>query len=457
MPRNSFKKKVLVELGGLWVQRMTRQVVGMVESDSSMSNSTVDNILDTVVEAAYNSLQQRRYVYRGVHRHGIRDYNIFDRDLSEQVIDDIPPWLSDIEFLEKYRCHRSNFWSLFDLIKDHPIFGNQSQKKKQVSILISFHSFYLSFIYLNISFFQTPPQYQLMVYLFYIGMAGSGASNPKVRNMFGIGRGTSHKFRERCIVAIRSLKGETVFWPDENERQEIALRMYNNFQWPNCLAVADGTLFPLKTEPQSQDGPDYSGRKFGYSLTVMIVNDDQKRIRHYLAGHPGSVHDNRVYKATKLALEADLHFGTKYYLLGDSAFENSPTVVSAFKNPRGHAMTDDQRRFNTHLGRLRVTSEHTIGILKGRFAWLQNIPMIITDDPRSVAKILKCIDCCIILHNILVNCNDEIPEEWWVELDDASDIASAIGNPELADIIPLDAPKDTRRSKLLAFLKDYVF
>jgi hypothetical protein len=136
MPRKSLKRKVLEELERLWVERMSRKVVEIVDSDSS-SNSTVDNILDTVVESAYNSLQQRRYVFRDHHRNGIRQYNIFDRDLVEEVVDDVPPWLNAVEFLEKYRLHRSSFWSLLDLIKDHPIFGNPPKPypcKKQVSI-----------------------------------------------------------------------------------------------------------------------------------------------------------------------------------------------------------------------------------------------------------------------------------------------------------------------------------
>ena len=46
----------------------------------------------------------------------------------------------------------------------------------------------------------------------------------------------------------------------------------------NCIGIANGTLFPLTYEPQSEDAPDYHGCKFAYLMTSLIVNDDIKRI-----------------------------------------------------------------------------------------------------------------------------------------------------------------------------------
>jgi hypothetical protein len=91
-----------------------------------------------------------------------------------------------------------------------------------------------------------------------------------------------------------------VFWPSEEERKEIAARIRHDFDWPNCNRLIDGTLFPLAFTPQTIDAPDYSGRKYGYSLTCLIMCDDQRLIRYYLAGWPGSAHDERVFRKTKL-------------------------------------------------------------------------------------------------------------------------------------------------------------
>lgn len=96
------------------------------------------------------------------------------------------------------------------------------------------------------------------------------------------------------------------------ERKKIAKHFMKQYDFINCIAVADGTLFPLTYEPQSTDAPNYHGRKHHYSLTTMIVCDNQRKIRCYLAGFPGCVHDNRVYKNTELFKNPTTYFGRMY-------------------------------------------------------------------------------------------------------------------------------------------------
>lgn len=100
-----------------------------------------------------------------------------------------------------------------------------------------------------------------------------------------------------------------MYWPDEEERDQIALEIDSEFDFPGCVGIADGTLFPLATKPQTGDAADYSGRKYGHSLTTMIICDHKRRIRHYLAGYPGNAHDNRVWISTKLVRTDAALFG----------------------------------------------------------------------------------------------------------------------------------------------------
>jgi len=87
----------------------------------------------------------------------------------------------------------------------------------------------------------------------------------------------------------------------------------------------------LAFEPDSEDAPDYSGRKNGYSLTELIICDLNKKIRYCLAGYRGSAHDNRLCDATSLKKKPKEHFSPMQHIIGDSAFANSPFMVSAFK------------------------------------------------------------------------------------------------------------------------------
>jgi len=160
---------------------------------------------------------------------------------------------------------------------------------------------------------------------------------------------------------------------------------FKEFGFPHCVGIADGTLFPLAFEPDSQDAPDCSGRKCGYSLTVMIICDLNKKIRYYLANCPGFAHDNRVCDATSLKKKPEEHFSPMQHIIGDSAFANSPFMVSAFKKGANEDMSFECEQFNHKLSTLRIRSEHCIGILKGRFPWLPGIRrMKVNEKPSSV-------------------------------------------------------------------------
>ena len=199
--------------------------------------------------------------------------SVLEKDLIEDNAEDgTPPWLTQEEVLEKYPVHKDSFHSLVDKIRDHSVFHSLHGKKR-----------------------QKPVAFQLMAFLFYVGTSGSGASNPWLRSMFGIGRGSAELYKHHCVKAIQSLGPDAISWPDETEREEIAKHVMAEYGWLQCIAVANGTLFPLTYAPQSKDTPDYPGWKHMYSLLVMIVNDDQKKIRAYLSGHPGSCHDASCY------------------------------------------------------------------------------------------------------------------------------------------------------------------
>lgn len=432
MPRKSKKRLLEEELSDLVEERqllaLRRQTFPINEDEER--DEWMDDMVDMAAVAAYNTVCNVRYVFREDKYRKPRPVFVRDMETPGPL-----PWLTDDEFLQKYRMRRCSFEKLLSLIERHEVFHNKSRNGRGGKP-------------------QRPVADQLMVLLNYLGTAGSGASNQRQRQMFGIGSGSSENYRKRCVKAIRSLREEVLYWPDEEERDQIAKRITTRWDIPNCVAVADGTLFPLMSEPQASDAPDYSGRKHLYSLTVMVVNDDRRKIRYYHGGFPGSAHDSRVYASTPLALEPDRFFSPVQYLIGDSAFENSPSVVASFKAPKGHALDPEHERFNRHLGRLRVLSEHTIGMLKARFPWLRCIPMVITDDPRSVEKILKYIDTCIILHNLLIDeCDDDLPREWY----EGWTVGEVAGDPTLEALLQQNDPKDTRRLKLLDYLRDFYF
>jgi DDE superfamily endonuclease len=137
-------------------------------------------------------------------------------------------------------------------------------------------------------------------------------------------------------------------------------------------------------------------------------------------------------------------------------------MVSAFKKLPNSLLGKDQEQFNTKLSKLRIVSEHCIGILKGRFPWLRQIRLVITEDKKSLVNILRLIDATVILHNMLMDFGEENVEAW-IDFDDFSDLDDAQRAPyedgdELNVAVPTWMPKDTtRRTRLLHYFKEFFF
>ena len=244
-----------------------------------------DDVEDTFDEAVLLELRQvlsrRYYLPRTRYRARLRaqflddlEYisptgstsNLSSTDESKNI-----PWLNRQEFIRKYRTTRSCFDKLVKLIEGHEVFQQVERRGRR----------------------QDPVAHQLMVLLHFLG--SDSCSNSRLREIFTIGRGTAELYRNRVVTAIRSLRNKVITWPDEKEKRRISRRIYKKYGFPNCVGIVDGTLLPLAFKPARDDAPDFSGRKFGYSISTMVVCDDKRRIRHYLSGWAGSAHDNRVF------------------------------------------------------------------------------------------------------------------------------------------------------------------
>jgi DDE superfamily endonuclease len=159
------------------------------------------------------------------------------------------------------------------------------------------------------------------------------------------------------------------------------------------------------------------------------------------------------------ATNPDGHFSHREYCIGDSAFENSNNMVAAFKKPKGSSIPKNQEQFNEKLARLRIISEHCIGMLKGRFPWLRSIRLKVTEKKSSLKRILKLLEATIIIHNLLIEIGEKDRKEW-IEYDEFSDLDDAERAPyEEGDVlnqaIPENAPKDEQRTRLMFYFEEH--
>lgn len=230
--------------------------------------------------------------------------------------------------------------------------------------------------------------------------------------------GSVNNFTNRFLVAILSLEKKAVFWPDAEERKEISSRIESMTAFPSCIGFVDGTLIDLEFKP-TWKGEDFYTRKSRYSLSAMLVCDDQKLIRYCFTGWAGCTHDNRVYTNSSLAHSPNLFFSGDEYLLADSAYTPIRQLIPAYKKPVNGELVGDNAKFNFLHANLRVGIEHCIGILKARFQSLKGIRRVVRGK-RDVAYLSIWIRCCCTLHNILLKRNDTAYDRYTITGEDGT-------------------------------------
>jgi len=92
-------------------------------------------------------------------------------------------------------------------------------------------------------------------------------------------------------------------------------------------------------------------------------------------------------------------FDQKEYLLGDSAFSTSAVMVPAFKKGHNSSLSEEKQFFNTKLAKVRIKSEHCIGLLKAQFQRLWGFWWVIRNK-SDLDAIHKLTQCACILHNL---------------------------------------------------------
>ena len=423
MPRKSLRRKA-IELMKHQIHKLTyasfvRQV--MKQPDTFADFKLMHN------KAVLKKLETNRYLFRTTNYRKNRHKFDIDDALSSNS-----EKYNDEEFLFTFRISRESFFLLLEKMKDRRAFKRVSKKKQQRSIA-----------------------YQLLVYLFRIGKEGSGGGAMAVANYFGIAKGSVINYIRRCVSALSEIKNDIVYWPDEKQRKEMRNRMsINGFR--HCVGIIDGTLIRLIYRPEAYHECYYS-RKCFYALNVMIICDDKKRILYYNAGWPGSTHDNRVFRNSKLFYNRGEYFSKHEYLLGDSAYSASPVMVQAFKKQASVAtLPANNEYFNTCLAKVRISSEHCIGMLKGRFQCLKQNNIKLRNSPTEVKRLVQLIGSCTVLHNLLIDYEEEeIPASWYVDISEGIDWE--LYDEEEEDIAEVtDDLEDRRKYVYNSFINNYL-
>ena len=132
---------------------------------------------------------------------------------------------------------RRAFWHLHSLIQDDPIFVSTGKKP------------------------QRPSWLQLAVFLCRMG----GKTAITTASFASISEGAVFLYTDRVCRALRNIRNNHVYWPDNAERERFSDAM-SEWGFPGCLGSGDGTYVRLEKRP-SQNGYAYWCRKKMYAVS----------------------------------------------------------------------------------------------------------------------------------------------------------------------------------------------
>ncbi|EGO27776.1 hypothetical protein SERLADRAFT_414047 [Serpula lacrymans var. lacrymans S7.9] len=162
---------------------------------------------------------------------------------------------------------------------------------------------------------------------------GNRASVADIADWSGVSVGGVELCTKRCMIAIISLHDDVIKAPTPAEKEAA-----------KCWVERQVVTLP-------------------HNLKIV----------DYCVGHTGSIHDASAYLDTGLRTQPESFLGPGEWIWADSAYPLSATCVPPFKQPPNGALTRRQRHFNYYLSRVRIRSEHAIGLLKIRFQSLKEL------------------------------------------------------------------------------------
>jgi len=303
---------------------------------------------------------------------------------------------TDDQYRSYMRIHRSTFDHVLSLLRCHA--GQVFKSRRGVS--------------------QLPLEKQLAIALYRFGHYGNSSRVDAVADLFGVSSGLVVKSTRRVVRGLKRLAPLEIRWPNAQRRAAVAEWAADNFGFENCIGATDGTTFPLAYQPALHPWS-YYDRKGRYSLNAVITCDWHGYITNVVQGCTGAAPDAFVQTLANWHRFPHIYFSSGQYLLGDKGMKYSSWVIGPFLRPQ--LTSSDRRNFNYQLARLRVRSEHAIGVLKGRFASLRELRVRLSG-PRDFDDATGWILSCCVLHNICVQmedpplgCADAVgPDEAWV-------------------------------------------
>lgn len=248
------------------------------------------------------------------------------------------------------------------------------------------------------------PIYEILIFLYWLG---SGSKLRILSSTFDVPLQSVERIIERWTILFNdNLLHDVIKLPNTDaEYEEIA----NGFKSKSksgvisqCLGAIDGSHIRIICPTAEKER--YFNRKQYTSMHVQAIVDHKKRFLNVYTGNFGSCHDQRVLTFSDVYKDGNFP-KIPFYIIGDSGYANREkppdqmSLVTPYRQCEIRPETEViQRRFNTELSRLRISVEHSFGLLKNAERILLDLPI-----HKKLHLIPKIVMACCILHNLKID------------------------------------------------------
>ncbi|CAC5404755.1 unnamed protein product [Mytilus coruscus] len=223
-----------------------------------------------------------------------------------------------------------------------------------------------------------------------------------IASRFDVNDSTVMKSVDGIVSAMVKDKNKLIRWPkaEQLRRNENGFRAFQGM--PGVVGAIDGTHIAIPGPNQHHENN--INRKGFHSTVAQVVCDHEMKFMSVNTGWPGSVHDARVFRNSKIGKRIinKTILPDEFHLVGDAAYPLSQNLMTPFKD--FGTLTREQQRYNFVQSSTLMVVEGSIGQLKGRFRKLKMLDCTLPKSTDSVTF------CCI-LHNICITEGDILNDE----------------------------------------------
>nr|CAB3455806.1 unnamed protein product [Digitaria exilis] len=240
----------------------------------------------------------------------------------------------------------------------------------------------------------------------------SGDSQVSVGAAFGVGQSTVSQVTWRFIESMEERARYHMAWPGQERIEEIKATLEAVYGLPNCCGAVDATHI-IMTLPAVESSEDWCDAAKNYSMFLQGIVDDEMRFIDIVTGWPGSMTFSRLMKCStffKLCEAGNRLNGPvkvsgenaeiREYIAGDSCYPLLPWLMTPYE---GKNLSAPMLKFNARQKAARLLGTNALTRLKGSWRILHKVMW--RPDKNKLPSII--LVCCL-LHNILIDCKDEL-------------------------------------------------